>query len=74
MPLQAFATEAPFVPRERRPRHDVELVSGLTGLSPATVRRRCADGTFPHSRFGGAIRFSDVDVEVILADARARTR
>ncbi len=74
MPLQAVAaTEAPPVPRERRPRHDVDLVAGLTGLSPATVRRRCADGTFPHFNFGGrAIRFSDVDVETILAAARHR--
>lgn len=58
------------VPPHLVPKHDVATLVDLTALSEATVRRRCAEGQWPHSRFGNAIRFSDHDVALILAAAR----
>lgn len=60
----------PNVPPHLLPKRDVDYVSALTALSQATVRRRCAIGEFPHSRFGNAIRFSDHDIALILGSAR----
>lgn len=61
-----------MIPAHLVPKHDVTTLSDLTALSEATVRRRCAEGQWPHSRFGNAIRFSDHDVELILTSASRR--
>jgi hypothetical protein len=58
------------VPPNQVPKYDTATVAGWTGESQATVRRRCAAGQYPHSRFGRALRFSLNDVYEILATAR----
>lgn len=58
------------VPPADTPVYDTLDVAWATGESPATVRRRCAEGKYPHNRWGRNLRFTARDLDLILALGR----
>ncbi len=43
--------------------------AALLSLSPATLRRWCSTGRVAHRKVGGAIRFTEQDVEAIVRES-----
>lgn len=50
--------------------YDTADVAFATGQSKSTVRRHCASGKYPHSRWGRDIRFTARDLDFILTLGR----
>ena len=44
----------------------IPSAAALLAISPATLRRWCSTGRVAHRKVGGAIRFTEEDVEAIV--------